>query len=281
MPDTHITNLGQLDLAILQVRSVASRCKILPNGETVTLRGSRIDIPGQILSLAPSKIWKHKNTNYVSGEVLSTRIDVRALNLVPLKLTSKGVWHPNSEDSDDCYELYLKPINDAGPREKFEMEQIISGREPMDFEHDAISEASEMHSLGNVAAARALLSEILAQDLRCIDAHAHLGNWAFPDHIGNSEFELKIAKSHYEIGAGIGDLSIGNNFTGLLPWENINNRPYLRCLHGLGLCLWRMRQVEEARFIFERMLWLNPADNQGARSLMQAVDDGERWSSES
>jgi Flp pilus assembly protein TadD len=75
----------------------------------------------------------------------------------------------------------------------------------------------------------------------------------------------------------IGALSLGDSFEGLLPWGFIDNRPFLRCLHGYGLCLWRLGRGEEAEAVFNRMLWLNPSDNQGARFLLAAVRDGEEW----
>jgi len=69
----------------------------------------------------------------------------------------------------------------------------------------------------------------------------------------------------------IGELSLPEAFDGLLPWGHLDNRPYLRCLHGFGLCCWRLGRFEEAERVFERMLWLNPSDNQGVRFEIDAV----------
>ena len=52
-----------------------------------------------------------------------------------------------------------------------------------------------------------------------------------------------------------------------LPWLEIGNRPFLRAYHGLGLCLLDEGEIEAALEIFERMVSLNPNDNQGARAL--------------
>ena len=79
------------------------------------------------------------------------------------------------------------------------------------------------------------------------------------------------------MGFRIGELSFDSDFNGVLKWGFLENRPYLRCLHGYGLCHWRLGNVTEARAIFERMLWLNPTDNQGARYLLQAIDQGQSW----
>jgi hypothetical protein len=51
----------------------------------------------------------------------------------------------------------------------------------------------------------------------------------------------------------------------------IDNRPFLRCMHGLGLSLWRLGRFKEAGHVFDRMLWLNPSDNQGVRFVTGEV----------
>lgn len=110
--------------------------------------------------------------------------------------------------------------------------------------------------------ARKMLMDLLAADLRCVDAHAHLGNFAFDDP-GDE------ALRHYEVP--------GDGFTDVLPWSRINNRPCLRCMHGYGLALWRAGRTDEARDVFERMLWLNPIDNQGIRFLRARLRAGGAW----
>jgi len=76
---------------------------------------------------------------------------------------------------------------------------------------------------------------------------------------------------------GIGELSLPPDFNGLLPWGHIDNRPFLRCLHGYGLSLWRLSRLDEAERVFERMLGLNPTDNQGARFLIDEVRAKTAW----
>jgi hypothetical protein len=89
-----------------------------------------------------------------------------------------------------------------------------------------------------------------------------------------------MAIRHYEAGVRIGELSLGPDFDGVLLWGNLNNRPFLRCLHGYGLCLWRLERFDEAAKIFDRMLWLNPPDNQGARFLIDPVREKKEWQDE-
>ena len=75
----------------------------------------------------------------------------------------------------------------------------------------------------------------------------------------------------------IGELALGDGFDGVLPWGLIDNRPFLRCMHGYGLCIWRLGRLDEAERVFDRMLWLNPTDNQGVRFLLPNVRAGKAW----
>ena len=85
------------------------------------------------------------------------------------------------------------------------------------------------------------------------------------------------ALTHYEIGVRIGELSLPPGFDGLLVWGQIYNRPFLRCLHGYGLCLWRLGRLEEAEQVFLRILRLNPSDNQGVRFCWDDLRQGRSW----
>jgi hypothetical protein len=62
-----------------------------------------------------------------------------------------------------------------------------------------------------------------------------------------------------------------------LLWGLIDNRPFLRCMHGYGLCLWRLGCFDEAERIFDQMLWLNPSDNLGVRFLIDEVKAKRSW----
>jgi hypothetical protein len=103
-------------------------------------------------------------------------------------------------------------------------------------------------------------------DLGCLNAHAHLGNFLI-DHWPSD------ALRHYTVGVGIGEQVLGAGFDGVLFWGMIDNRPFLRCLHGLGLALWALKRDAEALVVFERLLRLNPSDNPGVRFLLGPVAD--------
>jgi hypothetical protein len=221
----------------------------------------------------PRRQWSYAGHPYLSGEIQSTRLDVSALDLVPLTLNDEGIWNPHEHywgEPDDPVDEWAKPIIARGERREFEMEQVLPGADPADPESDPITESNDLKDGGDVRGALRILMELCQADLRCLDAHAHLGNLHF-DH------DPALAIRHYEAGCRIGELSLAEGFDGLLPWGFIDNRPFLRCQHAFGLCCWRLGRFEEAEHVFHRMLWLNPSDNQGARFLIDPVRARSPW----
>jgi len=150
------------------------------------------------------------------------------------------------------------------------MEQVLPDEAPDNPDTDPILEAVALQQAGDSRGAYRILMDLLAADLRCLDAHAHLGNLAFPHN-------PDMAVRSYDVGVKIGELCLGTDFTGLIPWGLIDNRPFLRCLHGYGLCLWRFGRLKDVEKVFMRMLMLNPTDNQGARFNLSDAKKGNAW----
>ena len=78
----------------------------------------------------------------------------------------------------------------------------------------------------------------------------------------------------------IAEGSLPEDFGGALGCGCIDNRPFLRCLHGVTLTSWRLGHYDQAETLCRSMLWLNPADNQGARDLLSKISAGEPWHAE-
>jgi tetratricopeptide (TPR) repeat protein len=266
-----------VELIALSVKESVVRCRILGSDRVLTLRSSGLwnVAPGEIVTVAPRKQWRYAGNPYLSGEILSSRLDVSALGLVPLKLQAMGMWRPEQAywgEADEPIEEWAKPIIARGERPAFEMEQVLPGADP-DEMSDPVIDAVDLKDAGNRHEAVKLLMELCDADLRCLDAHAHLGNFTFDNH-------PEKAIRHYEVGLRIGELSLPAGFDGALPWGHIDNRPFLRCLQGYGLALWRLKRFAEAALVFEWMLWLNPSDNQGIRFLIDDVRAGNPWRAE-
>jgi tetratricopeptide (TPR) repeat protein len=264
-----------VELAVLSVKEQTARGRLLGSDRVITLRASCLwnVVPGSLVTLTPRKQWRYAGHPYLSGEIQSARIDVKALDLVPLKLENMGMWDPKEEywgEEDEPVEEWARPIIAHGPRPMFEMEQVLPGENPDDPLNDPITRSNDLKDAGERAAGIKILMELCQADLRCLDAHSHLGNFVF-DH------RPQDAIRHYEVGLRIGELSLGDGFTGVLPWDLVDNRPFLRCMHGYGLCLWRLGRFDEAGRIFQQMLWLNPSDNRGVRFLIDDVKAKIAW----
>jgi len=265
-----------IELVVLSIKQRAARCRLLNSSNVLTLRAGGLwtIAPGQIVSVRPSRYWRYGGHPYLSGKIESSCINVLRLGLVPLRLEEEGEWDPTEEYwGEGPPEAWAEKIIAGGTRPMYEMEQVLPGADPDDWDNDPITESNDRKDAGDLAGARQILHRLVESDLRCLDAHAHLGNMVF-DHWP------KEAARHYEIGVRIGGLSLGEDFNGVLAWGLIDNRPFLRCLHGYALSLWRLERFAEAEQLLERMLWLNPSDNQGARIILPEVRARKAWESD-
>jgi len=160
------------------------------------------------------KAWTSDDP-HLSAEITSDRIDAPALGLTALRLEDRGAWNPIDEywgEEGEPIEGWARRIIEYGPRRAFEMEQILPGYDYSDPECDPIGVSNDLKDSGNIEAAKKILMKLVEADLRCLDAHAHLGNLAF------SQWPWYPAR-HYEVGFRIGELSLLQGFDGVLPWD--------------------------------------------------------------
>jgi len=97
-----------------------------------------------------------------------------------------------------------------------------------------------------------------------IDAYHHLA--MIYEGLGKRE----EAQALWEKATNIGMLKIIEHFckTNTIKWGWLDNRPFLRAMHSLGLQRMKYGNKSEAISIFESILSANPNDNQGIRSLL-------------
>jgi hypothetical protein len=72
------------------------------------------------------------------------------------------------------------------------------------------------------------------------------------------------AHAHYPRGVRIAEGSVPEDCGGVLGWGWIDNRPFLRCLHGLTLTSCRLGHHDRAEILCRAMLWLNPGRQPGS-----------------
>jgi hypothetical protein len=75
------------------------------------------------------------------------------------------------------------------------MEQVLAGADAEDPFSDPIIESNDRKDGGDIEGANKILMALCQADLRCLDAHAHLGNLVF----GHWP---ETAIRHYEVGFG-------------------------------------------------------------------------------
>jgi hypothetical protein len=262
-----------LELIVLAVEPNALHCRPPGSSHERSLQTRlRNVVPGELITLLPTKVWLQDGHTWLAGKVQARRGDATALLLTPLALYPLGEWNPETQHwlEDDAREGWAAPIVARGPRPLFEMEQVLPRVGPEEYELDPIDEAMSYLALDAEVEARELLRNTLALDLRCLDAHALLGSL-------ESLARPELALRHYKLGMDIGALSLGEHFGGVLAWRLRDNRPFLRCMLGVAVCWWRIGKTQEAAELFGKMLWLNPGDDQGARFYLAAIEAGHTW----
>lgn len=94
----------------------------------------------------------------------------------------------------------------------------------------------------------------------CADAYVLLAEETAED--------VEEAKDLYEAGTRAGERALGEETFAEDAghfWGILETRPYMRAREGLAHCLWETGHREEAIEHYQRMLELNPEDNQGIR----------------
>jgi hypothetical protein len=107
------------------------------------------------------------------------------------------------------------------------MEQVLPGEDPDDLWSDPIVQSNDLREAGKHAEAKKILMDLCQADLRCLDAHSHLGHFTY-------HFDPSVALRHFEVGFRIGELALGSDFTGVLPWGHIDNRRFCAACTASG-----------------------------------------------
>jgi hypothetical protein len=251
----------------------------VPRGRTVVVRfgvSPDIPVPGELFDLQVEHAWRFGHTDYLRGTVLRCWLDLDRVGVPPLGLQHHREWTLAAWlESQGLDEFDLEPAYDAvvlsGTRREVEIEQVLPDPlSPLELEEDAIYESIALREMGDSIRCEKILSELTRQDLRCIDAHAHLGNLYFEGFWGSADLER--ARRHYQVGVAIAERTLDPSDVTAKGW--LDNRPYIRVLHGLGLAAWALGDTKEAERLFDKLLMRDPSDGTGARFLVQAVRDG-------
>ncbi|MBL1266049.1 tetratricopeptide repeat protein [Methylomonas sp. MS20] len=142
---------------------------------------------------------------------------------------------------------------------------------------DSFDDAVELYTSGNLVEAEETLRKLLFVCPHYIDALHHLA-------LIFSEDELDLeAYLCWREAVRIGLEAIPSNFswqTSHMNWLELDNRPFMRAYHALGLSLLENRGSAAAIEIFARLVSVNQNDNLGCRyHLMQCYLNLNEWRS--
>jgi tetratricopeptide (TPR) repeat protein len=151
----------------------------------------------------------------------------------------------------------LAAVETENERNEYAFTECVSYEEGEEFE-----DALETLRSGHYETAARLLRAFIKRFPYHIDSYHHLG--IIETDLGHQGLALK----YFEMGYRIGLRAVPEDFAGRLPWIHLQNRPFLRAAHGFGLALERERRHLDAVDVYERILVLNPDDNQGVRYLL-------------
>ena len=253
----------------------------IPSGRSFVVRPHFLDplpVPGEWFELEVRRAWRFGHSDHLSGNIFRHWLDLDALNLPLLGVQDEGTWAPeewldiHGFDATELAPEYAEVLA-AGERREVELEQILPDPyTKLQVEEDGILESLAWRHAGESEQSEKLLSEMLRQDLRCIDAHAHLGNLQMEGYWGTPDPEQALR--HYRVGVEIAERSLAPDGTDLTPRGWVDNRPYIRALDGLALASWALGDVSAAEKLFRKLIMRDPDDGSGARFNLRAVRDG-------
>lgn len=123
----------------------------------------------------------------------------------------------------------------------------------------------EQLEAGYLNKARRTFNNILMKCPYFIDVLNHLAiiDW--------DSSNLAGAEKHYTKAYEIGLSVLPTNFQGKLPWGWVDNRPFLRTLHGLALIKLRQGNTTDTKKLLEWLIKLEPYDQMGARAILEDI----------
>ena len=141
--------------------------------------------------------------------------------------------------------------------------------EPLELDpvYEDFDRGCELLEQGSVSQAEKLFRNVINKAPLHIDALHHLA--IILDRTGKS----KEARQLWNEGVKIGRSAFPKKFESgdHLDWGWLENRPFLRCLHGLATATLSDGDIVKATNFFEGLISFNPNDNQGVRELLMFV----------
>ncbi len=232
---------------------------------------------------AAAFLWQYSKINFLweHDKSLMKKNIANMLNTSPSTVGNKSSEISKALKIEFFDERFCrKEVSDKNPFKQFGMTSngFIIRKEPVDEEathpekckEDYFYDGTDFLQAGNKKEAVACFKKALEIDGEYVDAHNGLGNAYFNE-------DLEKSKQYYQKAYELTKKHFNNQWPISIEWGLIENRQYLRAMHGLGLIFWRENNLQEAKRMFMLMLRLNNNDNQGVRYLIAAILEEMTW----
>lgn len=133
---------------------------------------------------------------------------------------------------------------------------------------DKFHEGIELWETDHTNSAKKIYKEVIEEFPEFIDAYHHLAI------LYEEEDKNQLAFKNWLEGYRIGKQAFPPDFIpgrDLLRWGILENRPFLRCTHALGLYFLERENFAKALELFEFIISVNPNDNQGIRAILVEI----------
>lgn len=262
--------MGTRELLILKHNKTGFRCRDLASGETLSIKTA---VDGSIpvldtMNFSVTREWQFNKTRYLSGTVSSSQFIRENLPAAGHEYTSCGIWDPRESygsDADDLFGEYLS----GRMLEEYRFEDH-TGFGFYGKGRDLVSEAVGSDSMET---RYDLLAGLWEDYPQCIDALVHIGHMYF-----DSKWLLRNSMNCYQGSVYIAEKNMPEGFEGMFRWSHLENRPYLRALHGLCLIYWKSGDFAGAHEIASKLLRICPEDDLGIRFIIEEIAGGVEYS---
>ncbi|MCD6317926.1 hypothetical protein J7M02_02535 [Candidatus Aerophobetes bacterium] len=130
---------------------------------------------------------------------------------------------------------------------------------------DKFDKGVDLWETGHTSSAKKIYKEVIEEFPGFIDAYHHIA--MLYEELNRDQ----LAFENWVKGYQIGKKAFPHSFIpgrDLLRWASLENRPFLRCTHALGLCFFDGGNLAKGIELFEFIISVNPDDNQGIRAIL-------------
>ena len=260
----------RIRLLATKLLSTGFRAKNLETNEVVSVKTSCYRVAEfDTVMFALSKEWTFNKNQYVSGEILENRFDPDSIDIPGHQFREIEPYDPSEWYSSRELQGFIGECMGRGRRMSYEFEDY-TGFGFYGPNTDPVYESTECDTLDE---RYAMLMKLFEAYPQCIDAIVHVGYQYL-----KKAFYLHHAENCFRTAILVAQKNLPPDFDGIILWSCLNNRPYLRALHGLLLTQWRQGVFEPAAKTACTILRLNPPDNHGVRFLIDKITSHEPYS---